>query len=546
MPEATERNSDRAPKPQPATGPLSARENITFDSRSNYALQRMACGENNLLITGKAGTGKSTLLTAYLRDRPEGTAVVAPTGVAALRVGGQTIHRFFGFSVNVTPETARRMKSNRSPNLFKSLRTLIIDEVSMLRADLHDCIDMFLRKFGPQRNKPFGGVHMIYVGDLYQLPPVVTRSEREFFWTHYDSPYFFSAGGVQETSLEIIELEKIHRQHDPVFIDILENIRNNSVTDEDINALNRRVDPDFESGENGFYVTLTSTNARADKINAEQLGLLSSRKRKSTAEISGDFTRDYFPAPVELEYKAGAQIMLLNNDSDGRWVNGSTGVIQTCGTDSAGMPFVRVLLNDSSDSVRVEPHEWQVYRPEPHSGTIEYVLAGRFRQLPFRLAWAVTIHKSQGLTLDKTIIDLTRVFSHGQAYVALSRCRTLEGIILTRPIERQHIRTDWRVQKYLAARAREKSADRHDRESRRKLLEDALLNQTQVQIEYVSAKNQRTVRILTPTDIGKREYKGSLYDGLEAYCHERRAMRNFRLDGIVKVEPVRPHNGRIR
>lgn len=516
-------------------------EELVFDARSKYALKRMAEGERNLLITGKAGTGKSTLLSEFLKTTSNTAAVVAPTGVAALRVNGMTIHRFFDFPINVLPSTIEGMNKPRRPGIYKSLETLIIDEVSMLRADLHDCIEIFLRKFGPLTGVPFGGVHMIYIGDLYQLPPVVLREERENYQKIYNSPYFFSAKCTEEIGLEIIELEQIHRQQDPKFINILENVRNNVVSTDDIKELNKHVDAKFEPEEDEFYVTLTSTNKKADTINAEKLDQLWTRKWKNTAEITGEFTRDYFPSAVDLEYKIGAQIMMLNNDTFGRWANGSTGVITGCGNDKKTGKFVNVRLNDTIKDITVGINKWEVYKLDFQSETLNYVLAGTFKQLPFRLAWAVTIHKSQGLTLDKVIIDLTQIFTHGQTYVALSRCRSLDGIVLTKPIQRGHIRTDIQVQKFFATYSQKIDNVADDQVSRLKLLESAVESQNPVKIEYIDGNNQRTFRDITPLIIGKLEYRGHLFDGVQGFCHLRKDIRVFRLDCIVKVE-LSQHN----
>ncbi|MCY3878732.1 MAG: AAA family ATPase [Rhodobacteraceae bacterium] len=417
---------------------------LRFDQSAEHALERMRQGVGNLFITGRAGTGKSTLLLHYLKERPRNAAVVAPTGVAALRVGGQTIHSFFGFSVDVTPDSIERIRPRRR-QLYRSLLMLIIDEVSMLRADLHDCIDLFLRKFGPEPGTAFGGVQMVYFGDLYQLPPVVTDAESSIFSEFYATPYFFSAMALHDTGLETIELETVHRQRDDEFIGILNNIRDNSVTDCDLSALNKRLDPGFESPEGSHYVTLTSTNARADAINERQLAKLPGNPHQSPAEITGDFTRNYFPAPPMLDYKIGAQIMMLTNDPQQRWLNGTAGVITGIHTDSDSEVVVGISLPGQDSPIRIGRHSWDLFKFELNGSRIDAVPVGQFRQLPFRLAWALTIHKCQGLTLENAIIDLTSVFSPGQTYVALSRCRTLDDIVLTRRIEHRHIFTDRRL-----------------------------------------------------------------------------------------------------
>ena len=426
------------------------------------ALERIASGGRNLFITGKAGTGKSTLLEYYRANAAERPVILAPTGVAALQVGGETVHRFFGFGIDVTPEKVRKSRRKpRRPEIYKKLRTLIIDEASMLRADLLDCVDMFLRKHGPKRGAPFGGVQMVFVGDLYQLPPVVTNSEREIFRSVYATPYFFSASALADGDLEIVELEKVYRQSDAAFVTLLNSVRNDSVDDADVAHLNARVNPAFEPPDDVFFISLTTTNRNADRLNASKLASLPGARSVSIAEISGDFGREQYPTSTELAFKAGAQVMMLNNDSMGRWVNGSLGVIESVAAWDEGRHGVTIRLRDWHAAVEVEPHTWEVIRFVLQAGELSSEPVGRFTQLPFRLAWAVTIHKSQGKTFDNVVIDLERgAFAAGQTYVALSRCTSFEGIVLRRPVKRSSIRADWRIQKFLTGyRYRESEQD---------------------------------------------------------------------------------------
>ena len=414
------------------------------------ALDIIGSGETNVFLTGRAGTGKSTLLRHLCDTQATPTAVVASTGVAAINARGQTIHRFFRFPTTVTPEAIRSGEIKaRNAKLYKNLRQLIIDEVSMVRADLLDCVDVFLRMHGPKPGTPFGGVQMLYFGDLYQLPPVVRREEWEIFSTFYDSPFFFSAKALQDVPINIIELDKVFRQKDREFVEILNSIRNGSIDEAGLNFLNRQFKPGFSVPKDEFYITLTSMNKSADKINLDLLEALPHTKRSLMAEVHGDFTKEYYPAPMMLEYKVGAQIMMLNNDSAGRWVNGSIGVIKEAETGQAESRVV-VQLQDGNEIVEVKPHEWGLSRLEFSDGALVPVQIGTFCQLPFRLAWAVTIHKSQGKTFDRMVIDLGRIFSPGQTYVALSRCTSLDRIVLRRPVSIRDIRVDYRVQRFFS------------------------------------------------------------------------------------------------
>ncbi|MDX2095131.1 MAG: DEAD/DEAH box helicase [Alphaproteobacteria bacterium] len=426
---------------------------VELNDRFRDALQRMEYSDRSLFITGRAGTGKSTLLSHFCARTGKHPVVLAPTGVAALNVRGQTIHKFFHFYTDVTPDKIRRHKIRpRNPKLYKKLNTIIIDEISMVRADLLDCIDVFLRLYGPDETRPFGGVQMIFVGDLYQLPPVVSRESEAIFREHYETPYFFSAHCLREADFSIIELDRIYRQKEQDFVELLNRIRTDSATDTDLAYLNRRFLPSHEPDTARFFITLTTTNAKADEINASHLAALPGRVHTSHAVISGDFGREYYPTAPELHFKIGAQIMLTNNDAAGRWVNGSLGVITAIRRDEQERAYVEVKLDDEETRVQVYPHAWEVFRYAIEGGQLDAQPAGTFTQLPFRLAWAVTIHKSQGKTFDHVMIDVDRgTFAAGQMYVALSRCTTFEGMVLKTRIAAHHIRTDARIVDFLAA-----------------------------------------------------------------------------------------------
>ena len=424
------------------------------------AFEAMRSGASPLLITGPAGVGKSTLLREFCEqaraDRRVALPVVlAPTGVAALNVGGMTIHRFFGFSIDVTPQRVNRPRKGRA-KLYKRLSTIIIDEASMLRADLLDCIERFLRKNGPNPGELFGGVQMVFIGDLYQLPPVVTSMESDALAHHYPSPHFFSAKSLLGIDVTILELTQVFRQSDTHFIEMLHRLRVNDLSDNDLTVINKRVSVAFRPGPDDNYITLTGTNRRANEINMQRLQSINKKLHISRAQIKNPkaFTKGSFPTEEELHFKKGAQVMLLNNDQHDRWVNGSLGVITDI-SSKPGEECVSVRFPGSNRVCFVEPHEWEMIRFELQGGQIVSTPAGSFTQFPFKLAWAVTVHKSQGKTFDRMILDLDRVFETGQAYVALSRCTSLEGIVLARPLMRSQIRADNRVQRFLAGQPME-------------------------------------------------------------------------------------------
>ena len=502
------------------------------------ALELIQAGRSNLFITGRAGTGKSTLLE-YFRDHSDDEPVIlAPTGVAALNVRGQTIHRFFGFRTDVTPDSVRKSRRKpRNPQLYKELTTLIIDEASMLRADLLDCADGFLRQHGPIPRAPFGGVQMVFVGDLYQLPPVVTGGEREIFETVYETPYFFSAHVLKDVEIEIIELQKVYRQKDQHFVDLLNRIRNDTADNSDLALLNSRVDEGFEPPTDSFYINLTTTNRTADRINEEKLDTLPGETYTSVASLEGDFDRTHHPAATELIFKEGAHVMLLNNDGSERWVNGSLGRIKRVKCRRGGELEVSVHLQESGKVVKVEPYTWELIRFTLQAGRIASETVGRFTQLPFRLAWAVTIHKSQGKTFDHVLIDLERgAFTTGQTYVALSRCTSFEGIVLRREVRAGSIRTDWRVSQFLTDHRYRKSEEVLPLKDKIRFIRNAIKEGQDISMAYLKPDDTESQRVVTPISVGQMTYQEKPFDGMRAYCALRGAERTFRVDRILKME----------
>lgn len=407
----------------------------------------------------------------------------------------------------------------------------------MLRADLLDCVDLFLRRYGPSPNARFGGVHMVFIGDLYQLPPVVTGMEQKALRELYATPHFFSARALEDVELEAIELTQVFRQRDRDFVRLLNRIRKNSLEDGDLERFNQRVDPHFEPPEGQGYITLTGTNRKAGLINRDRLEGLRAPEHQFDAVIEGDFSREYYPTEAHLRFKAGAQIMLLNNDSAQRWVNGSIGVIEGVQI-GGGEAFVLVRLADSGRRVRVDPYEWELIRFEAREGSIVSRPAGTFTQFPFRLAWAVTVHKSQGKTFERMVIDLDRVFAAGQAYVALSRCTSLEGLTLTRPLPEGAIRCDWRVQRFLTGEQYKLAERALSAGAKLEIIEQAIAGGGELEIEYLKANDVRTRRRLRPLEVGTRSYSGKEFLGMRAYCMLRQDERTFRLDRILSLSTL--------
>jgi len=407
----------------------------------------------NIFVTGRAGTGKSTLLKYFRDNTKKNVAVLAPTGVAAVNIAGQTIHSFFGFRPDITVEKVKSsFKSVRRAKLYQELDTIIIDEISMVRADLLDCINEFLSMHGPHKNRAFGGIQMVFIGDLYQLPPVVTPSEKELFSTVYDSPYFFSAQAMRECEFEIVELNTIYRQQDNAFIEILNAIRNKSIDDKLLASLNARHTTAQEKEDDDFRIYITTTNAKVDRVNEQSLATLNAPQRTYAGRASGNFKQKTTPAPMSLKISLGAQVMMTNNDQLDRWINGTVGKVVNISTGKDNQDILHVQLA-SGKVVDVSPNTWEMYRFyfDPKRKVVDSETVGSYTQYPLTLAWAITIHKSQGKTFERATIDLDKgTFAHGQAYVALSRCVSLQGMILKTPIQHHHILVDERIAQYLA------------------------------------------------------------------------------------------------
>jgi ATP-dependent DNA helicase PIF1 len=510
---------------------------IEINDEFQKALHIMEDTSKNAFITGRAGTGKSTLLSYFRLITKKKVAILAPTGVAALNVQGQTIHSFFKFKPNITASMIKRLRAaDEGESIYQRLDAIVIDEISMVRADLLDCVDRFLRLNGPRLDQPFGGIQMIFIGDLYQLPPVVTGAEREGLQGMYETPYFYSARVFSQLDMEFIELEKIYRQQDPEFINLLNSIRNRSIEEGGIVMLRRRYQPDFEPTPGEFFVYLTTTNAMASDINKLQLKKLKGRPRTFMGTREGDFGDEYLPTAIELQVKAGAQIMMLNNDTDNRWVNGTIGEITGFGQEAGGERTIIAELAEGEE-VKITPYTWEIYHYKIEGGSLESEVVGTFTQYPLMLAWAITIHKSQGKTFNKVIIDIGRgTFAHGQMYVALSRCTTFEGIVLKRPVLKQHIWTDFKVVDFLTKYQYAKSEQRLSVDDKIEMIKRAIQNRTRLKIVYLKPSDEKSRRTIQPLSVGEMKYQSKIYLGVRAFCLTRNNERTFRVDRILEIE----------
>jgi ATP-dependent DNA helicase PIF1 len=402
----------------------------------------------NVFLTGKAGTGKSYFLKYFRATTKKNVVVLAFTGIAAVNVQGQTIHSFFKFHPQTTLDNIKKRWGDDA-KIYKIIDTIVIDEVSMVRSDLLDFIDKFIRLNGRNPNMPFGGVQMFVMGDLFQLPPIVTHDEKKYFTEAYRSPYFFDSRVYIKAGFVRKELTKVYRQNQEEqndFITTLDNLRVCSFGQNDIDLINTRVNPGYQKPKNEFVISLVPTNNMADSINMGELSKLPKSSQVYKGIVDGEFKDKNLPTAQELIIKEGAQVMLLNNDQRQRWINGD--IVKVLKTNSHS---VRVLFNDGSfDDVVANKWDSIKFAYDEESQKIQPEVIGSFTQIPMKLAWAVTIHKGQGKTFNKVHIDFGNgTFAPGQAYVALSRCRSLEGMVLTSPLEAEYVFTDNRIKNFM-------------------------------------------------------------------------------------------------
>lgn len=464
-------------------------------SIADFASKFINNTNKHVFLTGKAGSGKTTFLRELIKSTYKNAVIVAPTGIAAINAGGVTIHSMFqvpfgafvpsteiSFDQNsrITSFSSLIKQHKISPvrkNVLQALELLVIDEVSMLRADLLDAIDVILRNIRNKPNLSFGGVQLLLIGDLLQLPPVIKDNEWNELKKYYKSVYFFDALAFSENNNKpmYLELDKIYRQSDADFIRVLNNLRTNSITNEDIELLNSHYKPDYKPKEKDKFIFLSTHNFQADKINKDSLDKIKSKAYYFDAEISGDFPESMYPVDVSMEIKVGAQIMFVKNDSETpkRFYNGKIAKVSSIDKDQ-----IEVIFEDGGDALFLEKFTWEnkSYRLNSSSNEIEESIIGSFKQFPIKLAWAITVHKSQGLTFEKAILDLGNAFAPGQVYVALSRLVSLKGLVLTTKINFGKLANDQKVIDYAENKIQSSNLSQILEEEQFKYLQEFLLD----------------------------------------------------------------------
>jgi len=442
-------HSSTEPDPSPARPPVNTELVLTEEFKRGLKLMN---GDSLcIFVTGKAGTGKSRLLTYFVETTNKAVVLLAPTGMAALRINGQTIHSFFGFPPRALSEEDIKPSSKRE--LYRALDTIVIDEISMVRTDMLDAIDQFLRLNGKDGEKPFGGIQMVFFGDLYQLPPIVAdEDESKYLASNYNGSFFFDAHVMKQLPMEKLELTKVFRQKDAEFVSALNTVRIDEANQEVLDYLNQRHAPARFKDRNTF-VTLVTTNKSADLINSQELGKIPSPSFTYTAQLEGEFKKENWkkkmPADLELTLKVNARVIFIKNDAGKRWLNGDHGKIIELGEN-----YIRAEMEREGEKYvyEVTRETWEIikYRFDPTTLKIKPEITGKFTQYPLRLGWAITIHKSQGATLERVHVDMgSGAFAAGQAYVALSRCKSLEGMTLERPILLSDIKSDPTVKRFM-------------------------------------------------------------------------------------------------
>jgi len=476
---------------------LSAEQRRIYDIIEN--------NNDNFLVTGKAGTGKSVLLKYFVMHTKKKVAVVAPTGVSAIVIGGQTIHSFFGLkpSLQNPLEAGKINESHRK--IFEAIDTLVIDEVSMVRSDIMDMIDLKLRISRKKHNEAFGGCQIIAFGDLYQISPVLDKDEivQKYIFDNYGTEFFFGTKGVSEKPFKLVELQEVHRQSDETYIDILNNIRIGNVTKEILDKINsRHIDVEDDSK----LITLTPTRAAADLVNKEKLSQLNNKEYIYRGELSGDFSIDEVPNDVELKLKVGAQIIMIKNDSAKRWINGSVGYVCELGED-----FIKINIDGFKYIVSKEIWTKFRYKYDNQTHTIIQEEIGTFKQYPLQLAYALTIHKSQGQTYDKVMVDYSvgRAFTSGQTYVALSRCKRIDGLFLSEKIIGEDIKVNQIIVSYLNGNFQHEFKEISMEEIER------LGNKKHVEIKWLANNSIKAEKILSPKKITGTRLPGIL--GFDRY-----------------------------